>query len=1357
MPRSRKKTTRKSRRDSSTDSSSSSSSDSSSSSSDRDRRRRHKRRRRGSPTVSQSAVLSSVIPEFDPLVDNIDMWINVVEANAKAFGWSDNMIRYQALQKLRNTAKTWLDSLQKNETRWTTWRWRQWRDKLSDTFQIKRDMFTHLKQLIDAKPLPNQSLYEFFFLQKAKIDRLQLEFREQDIISIIVGSIGDSNISTAAQAGNFRYCDELASFLHGKVYLQPEKEKSLPQKPSIPNKQNVRPLQTEYLNMERKQDSNDKSGSSANNPTNIQRNIITCYRCGEVGHKKTTCSLKDNVQCSVCNKLGHVEAICRMRNKPKTETKLEVKMIAQSDTKQKFFKEVFVNDLKSYAFFDMGSDCSLITAKLVKQYNLQPFTLNSPINLIGFTSASNVTVSKAVAITLKVDTVELIITLYVIDELSGCDILIGRNFTEDRSIMYIRVGDSLTFRPAETLKVFNVNSSRYNDRSREHESILNKMFSKYPQCISRDLSSLGKTDCVELELELTSSKPVCQRPYRMSESERLIMRNITDDLLKNGIIQNSNSAYASPALLVDKASGEKRLCVDYRLLNRITVKEKYPMPLIEDLVDRLRGCKYFTSLDLKSGYHQIAVKPDSVPKTAFITPDGHFEFVRMPFGLSNGPSVFQRLMDTVLGNLRFGRVICYMDDLLIATETYEENVACLETVLDIFQKNGLTINLEKCSFFQKEVTFLGYDISEIGIRPSSRKLKAIKDFPIPKTVHQLRQFLGLINYFRKFIKNCAIMCKPLTNLLKKDVPWQWGPQQIEAVENLKKNLIENAVLNIFDPNLPTILYTDASRDGIGCILAQSTPCGEKPVYFYSRQTTNEEKNYHSFELELLAIVVGLQKFRHYLLGNQFKIITDCNAVRHTLNKKEIIPRISRWVLQTQEFSFDIVHRAGTQMKHVDALSRNPIPNEYPEATVMAITDSDWLLSVQLQDPKICCIREILLSGEADSNKKIFADYDLLGNKVYRRTPYGRRWLVPKQCIWQIIKANHDDVGHFAVDKTVERIGAQYWFPKLRKTVAKYIKNCLNCIYYKAVSGKKPGLLHPIPKYARPFHTLHLDHLGPFIKTTKKNAYLLVIVDSFTKFVFIVAVKNTKSRIVINELNKIFKIFGSPKRLICDAGSAFTSKAFSSYCNDLNIRRHIIATAVPRSNGQVERYNRTILDALRSLSADTNNNKWDDHITNIQQGINSTINKTTTAVPSEVFFGYRIRMMNDRIADDMEQSVDVTALREKVDQNIKKSAESQKAAFDSKRKLAPNYTVGDLVVIKIPSFSNDGQSTKLMPLFKGPFQVTEVLGHDRYRVSDMRGAERSTRRYDGITCAENMKSWVRIAEDQEEQVLPDVVH
>lgn len=669
-------------------------------------------------------------------------------------------------------------------------------------------------------------------------------------------------------------------------------------------------------------------------------------------------------------------------------------------------------------------------------------------------------------------------------------------------------------------------------------------------------------------------------------------------------------------------------------------------------------------------------------------------------------------------------------------------------VLDLLVKNGLTINLEKCSFFKDRVTFLGYDISEEGVRPSVRKLDAIKDYPTPKTIHQVRQFLGLINYFRKFIRNCALICKPLTNLLKKDAVWQWGSDQEQAVKILKDMLINNAMLNIFDPKLPVTLYTDASRDGIASIIMQTTEGGEKPVYFYSRQTSDDEKKFHSFELELLAIVAGLQKFRHYLLGTNFKIITDCNAVRHALGKKEIVPRISRWVLYTQEFTFEIAHRAGSQMQHVDALSRNPV-RDVEELSIVTknvnnITEGDWLLSVQLQDSSICSIRDIILSGEAELHKKIFNEYEVLGNKVYRRTEFGRRWVVPKQSIWYVIRANHDDVGHFAVDKTVERIKSKYWFPRLRKIVAKYIKNCLNCIYYKNIHGKKPGKLFPIPKHARPFHTLHVDHLGPFVRTTLGNCYLLVLVDSFTKFVFISAVKNTKSKVVINEFKKIFKIFGNPKRLVCDASTAFTSNLFTNYCKDRNIRAHIIATAVPRSNGQVERYNQTILEALRSMGADTENNKWDEHIASIQQGINTTVNRTTSAVPSEVFFGYRIRMNNDMITDDSntEHSVDVTALRRMVDANIKRDAEKQKASFDAKRKDAPVYSVGDLVVLKIPSYSNEGQSRKLMPLYKGPFQVVKVLGHDRYQVADMSGAERSAKRYNGTACVENMKPWVQ---------------
>lgn len=518
--------------------------------------------------------------------------------------------------------------------------------------------------------------------------------------------------------------------------------------------------------------------------------------------------------------------------------------------------------------------------------------------------------------------------------------------------------------------------------------------------------------------------------------------------------------------------------------------------------------------------------------------------------------------ERVMGNLRFDKIVLYLDDILIVSETVEENIELLEKVLQIFKENGLTLNLQKCHFLKTDIEFLGYRIDSEGLRPTEIKTMAVKSFPIPKSVHQLRQFLGLISYFRKFIKNCALLSSPLTKLLKKDSPWVWTADHDRAFETLKDSLTSDSMLAIFDPSKECILYTDACRDGIAGILMQVTECGEKPVHYYSRQTTEDEKKYHSFELELLAIVQSLGRFRHYLLGAQFRIVTDCSAVRYALTKKDIIPRIARWVLSTQEFSFEIAHREGTRMQHVDALSRNPLQSGEKSETeiVLSITEADWLLSVQLQDKKLVEIRTILESGEQHLHEEIFDKYELLGNKVYRRTDQGRRWVVPKHCIWQIIKCNHDDLGHFSVDKTVERISSRYWFSRMRHIVKKYIKNCIKCVYYKSKGGPKEGELHPVPKYAQPFHTLHLDHLGPFVETQDNNKYLLVRVDAFTKFVFMSAVPNTESSHVISEIDGISKIFGNPRRLITDAGSAFTSKTFKEYSMQRNIRLHTVAKA-----------------------------------------------------------------------------------------------------------------------------------------------------------------------------------------------------
>lgn len=430
-----------------------------------------------------------------------------------------------------------------------------------------------------------------------------------------------------------------------------------------------------------------------------------------------------------------------------------------------------------------------------------------------------------------------------------------------------------------------------------------------------------------------------------------------------------------------------------------------------------------------------------------------------------------------------------------------------------------------------------------------------------------------------------------------------------------------------------------------------------------------------------------------------------------------------------------------------ALSRNPVPSgEKSESElIMSITEADWLLSVQIQDPALQHIRTVLESGEADDNKDVFRNYELLGGKVYRRTARGRRWVVPKKCIWQIIKCNHDDLGHFSVDKTVERIGNLYWFSRMRHIVKKYINNCLTCIYYKNKGGPKEGELYPLPKYACPFHTLHIDHLGPFVKSKSKNKYLLVVVDAFTKFVFISAVRNTKASGVIKELENISKTFGNPKRIISDAGTCFTSNEFNQYCSNKNIRLHVVATGMPRSNGQVERFNKTILESLKTIGANDTDDRWDQYIKVLQQGLNSTIHKTTKAVPSEVLLGYRLRMDSDSLAPDVDDDsvLDVTKLREDVDENTKTNAKLQKQRFDKSRTKARTYSEGDLVLVKIQSQSNDGQSRKLLPVFKGPFQVRKVLGNDRYEVADVKGSERSMKKYTGVSAAESMKPWIRI--------------
>ncbi|KAI5754097.1 hypothetical protein M8J77_005722 [Diaphorina citri] len=454
------------------------------------------------------------------------------------------------------------------------------------------------------------------------------------------------------------------------------------------------------------------------------------------------------------------------------------------------------------------------------------------------------------------------------------------------------------------------------------------------------------------------SKIVNRKPYRFSPLQQEAARKIIDELLEAKVIEPSTSEFASPALLVPKKTGGFRMCVDYRALNENTIPIRFPLPLIEDQISRLKGAKFFICLDMASGYNQIPVNSDSVEKTAFVTFHGSWQYLAMPFGLRNSAPVFQRAVMQALGNLAHEYVVVYMDDILIIAETVAQALERLERTLSALTKAGFTMNLSKCSFIVPRVSYLGYEIENGKIRPNEKKIEALSRLPPPKTVQSVQQFLGLASYFRKFVRNFSQLAAPLFRLISgprpnkgsKSIDWQ--PEHEVVRQKIISILTSSPVLRIFDPNLPIELHTDASSVGYGGILINIVNKTPRIVAYFSKRTTEAESKYHSYELETLAVVKSIQNFHYYLQGYPFKVVTDCSSLKATQNKKDLIPRVQRWWTFLQSYDFTIEYRKASRMNHVDCLSRNPIDDiEYEQERIITSDIGNNLEPVLNQTPE----------------------------------------------------------------------------------------------------------------------------------------------------------------------------------------------------------------------------------------------------------------------------------------------------------------------------------------------------------------------------------------------------------------------
>ena len=900
--------------------------------------------------------------------------------------------------------------------------------------------------------------------------------------------------------------------------------------------------------------------------------------------------------------------------------------------------------------------------------------------------------------------------------------------------------------------------------TKEQKAEIAKLLKKYSNSFSKSDEDVGRTGIVRHKINTENAHPIKQPLRRTPVHLNSEIDKQIDDMLQRDVIQPSSSPWASGIVIVSKKDGTKRFCVDYRKLNDVTVKDSYPIPRIDDSLEQLSGAQWFSCLDLNAGYWQVEVDEADREKTAFTSRRGLFEFKTMPFGLCNAPATFERLMETVLAGLNWQICLIYLDDIIVHGESFEAMLTNLDRVLSKLQEAGLKLKPRKCQLFKKEVEYLGHIVSASGIKTDPKKIQAVRDWPEPNNVTELRSFIGLCSYYRRFILGFANIAKPLHRLTSKGEPFVWTCECSQAFEKLKNCLCEAPTLAHPDFTKEFILDTDASDFAIGAVLSQVFDGKERVIAYASKTLTKAERRYCVTRKELYALVHFVKYFRHYLYGKKFTIRTDHGSLRWLMQYKNPEGQVARWLEILSSFNMKIIHRPGRSHRNADGMSRIrckqcgmysevqaedsaekvAMHNQIAQVTEDQVID---LKSAQDQDKDISKIRHWVESNEKPDRKEkeseSYFQKSLLSQWERLAVKNGvlmRRWdiLDTNEVYWQgiiplshrriVLKYSHDikASGHLGIKKTLSKIRQSYYWPGLQNDVKAYVGGCDICSRRKEPLKTKRAPME-IVKSGFPMERIAIDILGELPITERGNRYILVIGDYFSKWTECHAMPNMEASTVASILvEQVVLRFGIPYFIHSDQGRQFESKLFSEMCKLLQITKTRTTPYHPKSDGMVERFNKT-LTAMLSAFVNENHTNWDEQLQYVMMAYRSTEHETTGLTPNMCMLGRETTCPLDIMYEmppaikSIPQNMWVWQLQEnlemahaKVRQNISDNMKRQKRYHDENLSFE-TFEAGDKVYVYFP-VKKVGCSSKLTSYWRGPYQIFDKLSNSLYKVN-----------------------------------------